>query len=56
MMCALFNAHLLLANLSEDGRRFSIAACLHLAEIRLEPSDNRKGKFLDLFIKKEDCD
>ncbi|KAK2757606.1 hypothetical protein FQN54_004575 [Arachnomyces sp. PD_36] len=43
MMCTLFNSHLLIAMPLEDGRRFSIAACLHLAELRIESSDNRKG-------------
>lgn len=44
MMCALFNAHMLLAVPLEDGRRFSIVVCFHLAQLRIEPSDNRRGK------------
>ena len=49
MMCALFNAYLLLAIPTEDGRRFSVIACLHLQDMRVEPADNRKGRNLNLF-------
>ncbi len=46
MICILFKSCLFLATLSEDGVNYSIVVGIGLSDLRVEETDNGRGKSL----------
>ncbi len=50
MLCILFESYMLLATASEDLQQFHVAVCMHVADIKIETTEDGKGKLYHRFL------
>jgi hypothetical protein len=46
MLCILFKSYLMVATANEDLQQFTVAVCMHVADIKIEATEDGKGRAL----------